>query len=97
MIDESLAHERHCLETAMGMLREPGDGAPVVHPPALGALEVHAEIARRERRGRAHVLVRLGVQVEMVHAEEERVDRRPLEPEWYDLQDRIRVAHALRL
>ena len=80
----------------MGMLREPGDGAPVVHPPALGALEVHAEIARRERRGRAHVLVRLGVQVEMVHAEEKRVDGRPLKTERHRLQDRIMHAASLR-
>ena len=40
-----------------------------------------------ERRGRAEVVVALGVVVEVVDAEEERVDGRPLEPERDGLDD----------
>ena len=81
VVDEALAHEGDGLEAAMRVLREAGHGAAVVHPPAVGAREVHADVARRERRRRAHVLVGLGVQVEVVDAEQERIDGGPLEAE----------------
>ncbi len=97
VVDEALAHERHRLEAAVRMLGEAGHGAAVVHAPAVGAREVHPDVARRERRVRAHVLVRLGVAVEVVHTEEERVDRGPLEAERDRLQHRIRHGCRLRL
>ena len=86
-----------------GCCGEARDGAAVVHAPAVGAREVHADVAGLERRGRAHVLVGLGVAVEVVHAEQERVDRRPLEAERDGLQHgvghegRLRPVDALEL
>ena len=95
MIDEALTNERHRLEPAVRMLWEPGHDAAVVHAPAVGAGEVHPDVARRERRVRAQVLVALRVLVEVVDAEQERVDGHPLHAEGDRLQHRI--SHACRL
>ena len=97
VVDETLAHERHRLEAAVRVLREPGDDAAVVHAPAVGAGEIHADVTRRERGVRAHVLVRLGVAVEVMHTEEKRIDGRPLEAERDGLQHRISHGCRLRL
>ena len=78
-----------------GCCGKPGHDAAVVHAPAVGAGEVHADVARRERGRRAHVLVRLGIEVEVVHAEQERIDGRPLEAERDGLQHGI--GHGSRL
>ena len=53
VVDEALAHEGDRLEATMRVLREPGNDVTVVHPPAVGTGEVHAEVARLERRRRA--------------------------------------------
>ena len=89
VVDVSVTDERDGLEPSMGVLREARHGAAVVHLPATGAGEVHAEIPRGERGRRAHVLVGLGIPVEVVNAEQERVDGRPRESEGDDLTDRI--------
>src|SRR5947209_20203042 len=79
------------------MLREARHDMTVVHAPPVGSGEVHAEVTRRQRRLRSEVLVALRVLVEVVHAEQERVDRRPLEPERRDLQHGIGHGSRLRL
>ena len=89
MVDEAPAHERDRLEPAVRMLWEAGHGEAVVHPPAVDTREVHAEVARRERGGRTHLLVPLRVPVEVVHAEQERIGGGPLEAERDALQHRI--------
>ena len=72
-----------------GCCGNPGTVAAVVHPPPVDPGEVHADVASGQRRRRAHVLVAGGIRVEVVHAEQERVDRRPLEAERHRLQNRI--------
>ena len=72
-----------------GCCGKPGTRAAVVHAPAVGAGEVHADVAGLERGRRPHVLVARGVVVEVVDAEQERVDRRPLEAEGDGLQHRV--------
>ena len=81
VVDEAAAHERDGLEAAVRVLREAGHRRAVVHAPAVGAGEVHADVAARERRVGTQLLVAGGVVVDVVHAEQERVDGRPLEAE----------------
>ena len=96
MVDEALPHERDRLEASMRVLWEARNDAAVVHPPSVGPGEVHAEVACCERRRRPHVLVRFGIQVEVVHAEQERVQRRPLDSERHRLEHGISHARSLR-
>ena len=86
VVDVALPGEGHRLEAPVGVLGEPRDRAAVVHAPAVGAREVHAEVAGLQRGCRAHVLVGRGVVVEVVDAEEERVGGGPLEAEGDGLQ-----------
>jgi hypothetical protein len=71
------------------MLGEARHHVAVVHAPAVDALEVGADLPAGERGRGAEVLVALGVGVVVVHAEQERVDGRPLEAERHRLQHRI--------
>ena len=86
VVDVALPGEGHRLEAPVGVLGEPRDRAAVVHAPAVGAREVHADVAGLQRGCRAHVLVGRGVVVEVVDAEEERVGGGPLEAEGDGLQ-----------
>ena len=52
VVDEALAHVGDGLEAAVRVVREPGHVAPVVHAPAVDALEVHPEVAPLERHRR---------------------------------------------
>ena len=81
------AGEGHGLEAAVGVAREARHHVAVVHPPAVLALEVHADLAAGERRGRPHGLVAGGVEVEVVDTEEEGVERLPGEAQREDLLD----------
>ena len=45
VIDVSLAHDRHGLESAVRVLRESGDHAAVIHPPAVLTFKIHADVA----------------------------------------------------
>ena len=53
VIDEAAAHDGHGLEAAVRVLRKAGHDVAVVHAPAVLAVEVLADVAARERRGRA--------------------------------------------
>src|SRR5690606_33323054 len=81
MIGEASTHDRHGLEAAVRMPRKPGHDFAVVHPPAVLALEVLADVAAGERRGRTHPVVARGVTVVVIGAEQERVDAFPRERE----------------
>ena len=81
VVDEATAHVRDRLEAAMGMAREPGHAPAVVHPPPVDAGEVLPELAPGEARPWSALAVAARVGVVVVDAEQERVDRRPLEPE----------------
>jgi hypothetical protein len=59
------------------VLRETGDLLAVVHAPAVFAVEVHAQLATAERRGGSELGIAGRVGVEVVHAEQKRVERRP--------------------
>ena len=72
-----------------------GDDIAVVHPPAIADLEVGTDVAPRQRGVGAQLGVAGRVVVEVVDAEQVRVDRRPLEPERERLQDR--VCHGVTL
>ena len=88
VVDEPLAHERDRLEPPVGVLREAGDVRTVVHPPAVDGFEVVPDRAAVQRRGRPEATVGGRVRVEVVDAEQERVDRRPLEAEGDGLDHR---------
>src|SRR5689334_4126459 len=79
----------------MRMLREARNRAAVIHPPAVGTGEVHADVSRLERRVRTHVRVRLRIPVEMMYAEEEGINGGSLKAERGRLQDGI--GHGSRL
>ena len=97
MIDRAAPHDRDRLEAAVRVLRKAGDGAPVVHAPAVLALEVLPEVASRERRRGAEPFVAGGVGVVVVDAEEEGIGRRPRRSaEGADVEHAV-VGHALSL
>ena len=50
VVDQALAHERDGLEAAMRVMREARAPSAVVHPPAVDAGEVVADLAAFERR-----------------------------------------------
>ena len=87
VVDEALTDERDRLEATVRVDGEAGHGAAVVHAPAVDAFEVVADRPAVERCDRAEVGVAGGVVVEMVDAEQERVDGRPLEPQRDGLDD----------
>ena len=84
VVDEPFAHERHSLEPAVWMLRETGHGVAVIHAPPVLAREVLAHVAVRERRGRAEPVVAGRVQVDVMHADQERILGLPRETERRD-------------
>jgi hypothetical protein len=88
VVDESASDEGDRLESAVRMLGEAGHAGAVVHPPSVRRIEVAAEGPAVERGIGAQPAVRSGVRVEMVHAEQEGVDRWPLESERHGLEDR---------
>ena len=77
VVDQALADVGDGLEAAVRVGWEAGHDLAVVHPPAVDALEVLTELAAGERRRRAELGVARGVAVEVVDAEQERVDRLP--------------------
>jgi hypothetical protein len=83
------SHERDRLEAAVRVLRKTGDRQAVVHPPAVDAVEVLAQVAAGERSARAERVVARGIVVDMVHAEQERVDRGPAGAERGHFEDGI--------
>ena len=54
---QAAAHDGDGLEAAVRVLREAGHDLAVVHAPAVLALEVLAQVAPGQRRGRALALV----------------------------------------
>ncbi len=78
-----------------GCWGKPGHDLAVVHPPAVDAGEVLPEIASFERGGRAELVVAGRVGVEVVDAEQEGIDGRPLEVERHALEHGI--GHPTRL
>jgi hypothetical protein len=90
VVDQTLAHERHGLEATVRVLGEARDDQPVVHAPAAGAGEVHAQVAVVDRHRRREELVAWRVRVVVVGAEQERVECGPMQPELEGLQDRAR-------
>ena len=86
VVDQALPHVGDRLEAAVRVGREAGHDLAVVHAPAVDALEVLTELAAGERRRRAELGVARRVAIDVVHAEQERVGRRPLEPERHGLQ-----------
>ena len=96
MVDQALAHVRDRLEPAVRVRREAGHDLAVVHPPPVDALEVLADLPAGERRRRAELGVAGRIAVEVVDAEQERVDGRPLEPERHGLEHDVRHRARLR-
>ena len=97
VVDQPPAHQRDGLEATMGMLGKPGHLGAVIHAPAVARLEVgcRSRDPRAIAPRRTESTVARGVQVEVVDAEQERVDRRPLEPQRHFLQHRIVHASTL--
>jgi hypothetical protein len=78
MIDVALPYDGDGLETAMWMLRKSRHHLSVVHAEAILHHEIIAKIATgKGRRRQPHLLVTLGVVIEVVHAEQEGIDRGP--------------------
>jgi hypothetical protein len=95
VVDQPAADVGDGLEAAVRVTGEARHLLPVVHPPAVDPGEVLPDLTAVERRDGTLDLVALAVVVDMVHAEQERVDRRPLEAERERLHDGLR--HAVRL
>ena len=97
VIDEALSNDRDRLEAAVRMMRETRHDVAVIHPPAVLALEVLADVAAGERRVRAHPLVAAGVSVVVMDAEQERIGRFPGKAQRHDREDRRRARAARRI
>src|SRR5690606_32257620 len=89
MIDVAAPSQRERLEAAVRVTRKAGHDVAVVHAPAVDTLEVHPDVAARERRRRTHLLVARRVGVVVVDAEQERVERLPLKAEGEDFQNGV--------
>ena len=90
VVDQAPPDERDGLEATVRVLGKPRDLLPVVHAPPVDALEVLAHLSTLERRVRSQHLVAGRIGVVVVHAEQERVDRGPLEPDRHGLEDGAR-------
>src|SRR5688572_9715344 len=88
MIDVARAHDRHGFKSAVRMLGKAGHDVAVVHPPAVLALEVLADLPSTERGGRTEPVVAGGIVIDVMDAEEERVVRLPPLTERIDADDR---------
>ncbi len=71
------------------MLRKAGHDITVIHAPAVNALEVLTDVVPRQRRSRTKLLVPLRVVVDVVDAEQERIDCLPSMAKGADVEDRI--------
>jgi hypothetical protein len=89
VVDDADAHVGDRLEPAVGVVREARYVVPVVHAPAVGAGEVLPEITVLDGYRRREGAVAGGVRVVVVGAEQERIDRRPVEAEGHLLQHDI--------
>jgi hypothetical protein len=85
VINKALSHIRDGFEAAMRMLRKAGDDLTVIHPPSVDAGKVLTDLTTDKRRGWTEVLVACGIVIEVVNAEQERVNRWPLKAEWHGL------------
>ena len=80
MVDQSAADDGDGFEAAVWMMREAGHFGAVVHPPSVDRIEVVPDLAALQRRGiRPEAAVTGRIEVDVVDAEQERIDRRPLE------------------
>ena len=76
------------LEAPVGMRRKARYVGSVVHAPAVARAEVRTDLAPFERGGRTHLSVAGRIVVEVMNAEQERVDGGPLIAEGKRLEDR---------
>jgi hypothetical protein len=79
----------------MRMLREPRHDVAVVHPPAVRTGEILPDVVPLERGVGAEPRVPLRVVVDMVHAEQERIERLPLVTEGHDAKHGIGHASSI--
>ena len=88
VIDETLSRVRDRLEATMRMLRKARHRGAVVHPPAVPAFEVRADVAPGQRRSRAEPTVARRICVVVMHTKQKRINGRPLESQRDRLQNR---------
>jgi uncharacterized protein DUF4440 len=89
MIDVALADNGHGLEAAMGMLGKPWDDVAVIHAPAVRVAEVLSDVVAGKRCRRAELIVALRIAIEMMDAEQKRIERLPPIAQRADLKDGI--------
>ena len=92
-----LPHDGHRLKASVRVRRKAGDGLPVVHAPAVFVGEIAADLPPGQRGRRAHVCVTGRVVVNVVHAEQKRVDGLPGEGQRCNLEDGRGFHGAARL
>ena len=94
MIDEPGPDVGDGLESAVRMLGEAGHHRPVIHPPTVAEREIHTQLTTFEGRSRAQTIIARRIDVEVMGAEEERIDGRPVQAEFDGLQHRV-VRHGV--
>ena len=92
-----MAGEGDGFEPAVRVFGEAGHRAAVVHPPAILGHEVAADLATGQRSLGGEAVITGWVVVEVMHAEQEGVDGRPLEAERDGLQHDRGSGHPLSL
>ena len=75
MVDVALADDGHRLEPAVRVLWKPGDHVTVIHPPAVAVLEILSDVMPGERSRRSTLIVALRIEIDVVDAEQERIER----------------------
>src|SRR5262245_60829696 len=73
----------------MRMLRKPGNDVTVIHAPAVRIPEVLTDLVAGERCRGTELVVALRIEIEMVDAEQERIERLPAIAQRAHLEDRI--------
>ncbi len=86
MIHEPASDNGDSLESAMGMLWEPGYHVSVVHAPPILIREVRTDVSTLKRGNGAEPVIAGRIVVEVMHREDEGVEPVPRETEFDELQ-----------
>ena len=86
MVNMPLSHDSDRLKTSVRVRRKAGNGLAVVHAPAVFVAEIAAHLPTRQRCCRSHVLIADRVVIDVMHAEQKRVNGLPGEGQSRELE-----------
>src|SRR6476660_4092651 len=73
VVDKTMTHDGDCFKATVWVLRKARDHVSVIHPPTVCTFKILADIPPGQRSCGPEVVVPGGVDIIVIHAEEERV------------------------